>query len=352
MRTRRYLLASRGVRQDKGLTLIEIVGVLAVIAILACFVLTALTKQTDKAVADQESATLRAFGDALQRAILRRSYIPGSSDWATTIGAEVAMDATEVTNNVRHQQRHFIIDPSASISPPYTNTYAGSGSPAPPQNLRFIILSTLGPAFPNTLQDGNSISPGDFNTIWNWADGSPPPQTSLQGWPGTGDDLKVQRTDVSGLFVHLMLCWTASTTNAFYSINGVENANSLTNDTSTWVDSYFLQNSVLGLYTTNSNNLDSQQILVRDTSFVYFQDAWRATAAESTFAIKPFFIGYVDPSALAASFSASNPTAQTQLTNFINYMNAYMTWASANFKDSLYPSVTDAYSVMSSGLGP
>jgi type II secretory pathway pseudopilin PulG len=349
MRTRRSLLARRAVRKDEGLTLIEIVGVLAVIAILACFVLTALTKQTDKAVADQESATLRAFGDALQRAVLRRSYIPGSSDWATTIGAEVALDATEVVNNVRHQRRHFIIDPQASIAAPYRQD--NNGSTTPPQNLRFIILSSLGPAFPSTLQDGNSINPGDFNTIWNWTDGSPPPQTSLQGWQGTGDDLKVQRIDISGLLVHLVLAYTASTTRAFYSINAVD-TNSL--GSTTWVDSYFLQNSVLGLYSTNSNNLDSQQILVHDTSFVYYHDAWRATAADNTFAIKPFFIGPVDPSALAASFLASGSglTAQIQLANFTAYMNAYINWANSGFKDSLYSKVTSAYSTMVLSLGP
>lgn len=349
-------------RETAALTLIEVIGVLAVLAILAGMVLTALTKQTDKLVSDQESATLRAFGDGLQRAILRRSYIPGpaQSDWSSTIGNEVALDVTEVLNNARHQVRQFVIDPNFLIAgnpPPYQQTNTGCGTL--PQNARCMILSSLGAALPNDLEDAIKKNTGDFNNIWNTLDGQVPPlgTVSFQGWPGKGEDLKIQRIDISSLFVHLVLSYAASTTPAYYSINGGINTTSLQGQPP--FDSYFLKNSVLGLYSTNVNNLDSQQILVQDASFVYYRDGWRSTAAQNPPITPPFFIGAFDPGALAASFLATpGISAQTQLANFTNfmaftnYMAAYSTWAAnGSFTNSVaYDAALDALNILSIGL--
>lgn len=351
LKTTPSVAVRQGTWQAAAFTLIEVVGVLAVLAILAGVVLTSLTKQTDKLVSDQESATLRAFSDAVQRAILRRSYIPGPTDWATTIGNEVALDVSEVVTNSRHQMRQFVIDPNFLIAgnpPPYQQTNTGCGTL--PQSARFMILSSLGSALPNNLEDTIKKNPGDFLAIWNTDDGQIPLGTvSFQGWSGMGEDLKIQRIDISGLFVHLVLSYAASTTLSYYSINSAINNNA----PNAWLDSYFLQNSVLGLYSTNNNNLDSQQILVQNTSFVYFRDGWRSTAAQTPPITTPFFIGAFDPGALAASFLTLSPSTQTQLTNFTDYMNWYSQWAASGFNDdTLYNNASNAYSLMIGSMGP
>jgi prepilin-type N-terminal cleavage/methylation domain-containing protein len=349
MKTKPSASSRRGAAADQGLTLIEMIGVLAVIGILAGVVLTALTKQTDKVVADQESALLKAFGDGFQRAVLRRSLIPGPfpgpTNWASTIATEIAFDVSEVTTNSRHQQRHFIFANAGANNPPYRQDYTGLPANLP---LRFMILSSLGAGFPIALQDG-PINPTDFSNTWNTADGTVPSMLLSLGWPGTGDDLKVQRIDLSGVVVHLLLSYAASTSPAYYSINGVQTPNPLPNGTS---DLYFLQNSVLGLYASNSVNLDSQQILVRDTSFVYYEDAWRATAAETPIPIQPYFIGTLDPAAVAAAFLATNSLALPVFESFTNYMNAYNAWAAQNFStsDPTYSNVLGAYNMVSNSL--
>src|SRR5437763_773259 len=73
---------------DRAFSLIELVGVLAVIAILAAVMVPALIRQIDKIAGDQESASLKSFGDALQQSIMRKRYVPSTTDWATNIAPE------------------------------------------------------------------------------------------------------------------------------------------------------------------------------------------------------------------------------------------------------------------------
>src|SRR6266542_2765424 len=61
---------------ERAFSLIEMIGVLAVIAILAAVLVPALIRQMDKIAGDQESASLKSFGDALLQSILRNRVIP------------------------------------------------------------------------------------------------------------------------------------------------------------------------------------------------------------------------------------------------------------------------------------
>src|SRR5437867_7174060 len=133
-------------------SLIEMIGVLAVIAILAAALAPSFVRQMDKTAGDQESASLKAFGDALQKSIMRNRYIPSATDWASTVATELGVDIAAVTNSPRQQPRFFLIDPNLNINNtgvtpggsgepalPYTQANAGSANlPASP---RLLILS-------------------------------------------------------------------------------------------------------------------------------------------------------------------------------------------------------------------
>src|SRR5713226_9164638 len=72
----------------RAFTLIEMIGVLAVIAILMAALLPALLRQMDRIAGEQEKASLKSIGDALQQSILRNRYLPSGSDWATNTAIE------------------------------------------------------------------------------------------------------------------------------------------------------------------------------------------------------------------------------------------------------------------------
>src|SRR5205809_8130226 len=145
----------------RAFSLIELVGVLAVIAVLAAVLAPALIRQMDRIAGQQESASLKSFGDALQQSILRKRYIPSASDWATNIAAELGVDVANVnTNQARRQPRFFLIDPALrtgdnSSALPYNQTNASgsvvtnsAGVIVPPLSPRVMILSSIGRALP------------------------------------------------------------------------------------------------------------------------------------------------------------------------------------------------------------
>src|SRR5207248_4695107 len=96
---------------ERAFSLIELTGVLAVIAILAAATVPTLIRQMDRIAGEQENAALKSLSDALQQSILRKRYVPGASDWATNIAAELGVDVANVnTNQARRQPRFFLID--------------------------------------------------------------------------------------------------------------------------------------------------------------------------------------------------------------------------------------------------
>ena len=348
-------------RGQLAFSLIELIGVLAVIAILAAAAVPALIRQMDRIAGEQESAALKSVSDALQQSILRKRYIPGASDWATNIATELGVDVANVTTNARRQPRFFLIDPALRIGNngsglPYNQTNWVSGSIVTnssgfvdvPLSPRLLILSSIGRALPTNIVSGAST---DFNVIWDRNDtGNALPATSFAwtGWPD-GDDLKVQRVNLSLLFVHLVLTTNVSDS-AYYSID----SSSRKRVTNSITDGYLIKNSVLFLYQAQTN-IDSQQILSRDTSFVYDQNVWRSSLSGGSFLAGSLDLGSIVDKYLEApeNTNALNTTVTNSshwtgvsqqavvVSNMVAYMNAYNAWAAQYAGQGSWPH--DAY---------
>jgi prepilin-type N-terminal cleavage/methylation domain-containing protein len=337
-----------------GMTLIELIGVLAIIAIVAAALVPVLIRQLDKAAADQESAALKSFSTALQRSAQRNRYIPGATDWASVVAAELGANPSDVSTNARSQPRFFLVDPGLRIGPgagsglPYRQGTRGSTNPASP---RLMILSSLGQPLTNLVSGAPNST--NFNAIWDWTDNSSTPPAPLS-YLKRADDLKIQRLNLSPLFVHLVLTTNASDV-ANYSIS-TNAVNSQTDfvPVSPWLDQYFIMSSVLGLYTNNGSGLDSQQILTRDSSFIYEGGAWRNTLLgpasgggggtgifPSAYSIVTNFLA--SPRNTAAGASSQADVVQV----LIDYMKAYDAWAGSNFTNANFrSSVGDTQALM------
>ncbi len=320
-------------RGAAGFTLIEIIGVLAVVTILATVVFATTIKQMSLAADQQESTNLVRFATALQNSITRNRYIPGATDWASAIATELGADAGTVLTNYCGSVRVLLMDPNLNLNGssalPYTQTANGSTNPPA---ARLMILSSLGPPLPAALTNGTPAAT-DFNALWNTADGTVPAVPMWAGWKGSGDDLRVQRVNLTPLFVHLLLANYASTNQGQFTID----ASASNAVGSAGVNAYFLQNTTLTLLTGTSVPV-STQVLTRDTSYVYVQGIWRGSIFQGPAVTGPV-LGLT-----AAQFAASlgNPLAggsplatPTSVVNaFSSYMNSYLAWANAGFPSS------------------
>ena len=332
---------------QRAFTLIELIGVLVLLAILAAATVPVLIRQMDRIAGDQESDALKSFTDALQQGILRKRYIPATTDWATNIATELGLDVANVrTNQARRQPRFFLIDPAWQMGTntagqAYTQSNVGATNVA---NARVMLVSSIRRVLPAGIVSGVPSST-DFNAIWNWNDAGALPATSFTwpGWPNS-DDLKVQRVNLSPLFVRLLLSTYNSTDSPRYSIDSTNwaTAKVITNGV-TVIDSYFLQNSVLVLHKPQSNSLDSQQILLRDTAFVFDKNRWRGSIGSASFVtgldlgsvVDQFLKAPENPNALYTLAKGSNTTHQAVVVQKMkDYFDRYAAWAAANFPNS------------------
>jgi len=326
-----------------GFSLIEMIGVLAVLAILAAVLAPVLIRRMDRIAGEQERASLESFDTALKQSIRRTRYIPSNADWVATIAKQLDVNPSNVATNGRRQPRFLFIDPDFQIGTngsglPYNQSnwistagaFSGSrvvvnGLLRPPLNPRLLILSSIGDRISNAVITTST----DFNAVWNWNDASETPPAPY-AYLNKGTDLKVQRVNLSSLFVRLLLTTYDSAGPGGTSIDWAG-----TNDVlaATGVDGYFIQNSILGLF-KHSGELDSQQILTRDSSFVYNQNVWRGSIAGG------FFLGGLDIGSVVEKFLAAPYNSRAEYTNrqqgiivsnMMLYMDAYRAWASAGF---------------------
>jgi len=330
----------KAVGSETAFTLIEMIGILAVIAILALVLVPVLVRQMDRIAGENESASLRGITDAFQKSVMRNRYIPGSSDWATNIAKELGVNISDVTINGRKQPRFFLIDHDLKIG----GTVAGQsyqqatlGVQTRPVNVRFMVVSSIGMPLPNNMP---SVPSGpDFNAIWDWNDASPiAPAASNLGSFTRGEDLKVQRVNLSPLFVGLWLTTYSSSDAALYSIDSSGLAGVVP---ALGTNGYLIQSSVLSLGFVNSGltSLDSQQVLIRDNSFVFNENVWRGSITAGSFPGGLDIAGVVDrylkaPANPRAQYGANQQSIV--VSNMQAYMDAYVQWAGSYFQSPQY----------------
>jgi prepilin-type N-terminal cleavage/methylation domain-containing protein len=333
----------------QGFTLIEIIAVMTVVAILATAILTATLRQLDRIAGERERDQLKAFAEAYENHSLRWRRIPGATgatNWAEAIALELGADTNSVLTNPRRWPRVFVVDNLLQVGTnsgklPYSQTLTGSvvtvgGAVVRPPNARAMILSALG------TTNLPSIKPADFKAIWDTADGTVPTTgTSFIGWRGTGDDLKIQRINLSPLFVHLVLANypLATSTNiqpGRYTLDsqGPQAPSDVSRD-GRGLDTYVLRHSVLGLY-DNTGRLQTREILDTDVSYVCANGVWRGGAFAVLTNTAAGMTGLAFE-VLARQFEVSPGNLnyagypRDVLAAMQNFMSAYLDWSGHGF---------------------
>jgi hypothetical protein len=192
-----------------------------------------------------------------------------------------------------------------------------------------MILSSLSQALP--VSSGVATSTTAFDSIWEAAEGTIPTNWT---WSAKGDDLKIQRINLSDLFVQLILNKDDATTGnpGNYAIEGV-------GPTTVPLDSYaayYIDGTLLELYDRNSPAVFQYgEILHRSKSFVFVLGSWQGEKflGKGMSRLTP-----VDLQRAADAFTDSKTnncaansgvTTWTVYYSMIGFMSNYVNWCEA-----------------------
>lgn len=256
-----------------GFTLLEMIGVLAVMAIISALMAPVVVQSLDLAVRNREVSELGAMAAALQSGIPRQGRIPDPNpantppDLQNFVATEMGVSLNQVTNNSRNIGRVFVDDPNASLFG-FRQLNAPNVRPnwltSPPGSLRLLIISSLSERLP----DYSSIKAA-FDLTWTTPDKTKPSGGVWTSWAGAGEDLIIQRVDLTPLFHRAILNNPSLTSSPRpkFSIESGGMASSRTSVTNI-SDLWFLDNTVLCLY-DKTNNLQVKAVVRQDASYFF-----------------------------------------------------------------------------------
>jgi prepilin-type N-terminal cleavage/methylation domain-containing protein len=342
---------------SSGFTLVEVIGVLAVIAIVACMAIPVVVKQVDQAAWTKEYNDLSAISNALVLQSIRGHTIPdssaGATGWGQAAGTWLDRPVSQITNNLRHFQRSFRVDPNSGLTLPYNQNNNGNlGQLNAPTNSRVIIVSTLAgtdPPYPS----GSTLSGTDFQAIWDTPERAPP-QTSLK-WTMSGEDICIQRINLEPTFHRLILVNRDTNGAATFSINSAT-PTAVPNNGTNW-SAYYFDGSIVSLCDAQGINIMTRYVLTRDISFVFESGSWLGQVT-----------GEPPSNAQAMGFSLSaNVLLQTvpidsqwlavaALQNLTSILNEYAAWANEcpmhfSWHGNASPTLTIEYQWLTNNIG-
>jgi hypothetical protein len=328
MKTRKHNFPSRGAgrRSTGGVSLIAMIGIVAIVGIFAVVLLRELLREIDHAVSRQESAALEAQQGAIEQSIMRTGAIPGPTNWANAVAAELGAQVATVATNPRRHTRNLLVDTNGWLQSgvlPYTQTVAGVTNPPQPLNARMMIVSSLGTSPPAL---GNYPAATEFAALWNCRDGQVPTAGAWAGWNGRPADIKVKRILLDPLFVELRLVTGKSEPQyGQYSIGAAAPLLFAPRQQLSNNPRYLLRGTMVWLYTdvNRFSRLDARMILTKNAFYRYEDGVWKAGAVGADLP------GGLDLAAVVKGFLDAIPNTNAfngalQQTMVVDSMMAYM----------------------------
>lgn len=258
-------------RNQRAFTIIEFVGVLSIVVILAAVVAPSLLQSVVRKQRISEATHLANIKDAFIAASVRSHAIPDDVEWSSFVADEMSVSPGQVLQNVVGNTRVFIADPTLVIDPiaddsglPFSQSPPGATEP---QNLRFIILSSVGKALP-------SLSGVSFDQLWEKPESGLPAQWPAD-WGGNPLDIKMVRIELGSLFHRIILNNLSLSSSAEWNLGGAAQTQSL--PASTQVEFWIMDQSELSFYELDGINseLSFIELISEDASFVFDDGEWK-----------------------------------------------------------------------------
>jgi hypothetical protein len=228
-------------------------------------------RRIDLARTAKETIDTASISNAVALQILTNQRIPAEATWVSEVATWNNVPQAKVAVNPRGQNRVLLIDTNGWLA---TLPTAGYNMPAtgvpnlPPSNLRMMLVSCSSgplPAGVTTGRPGNAV----FNAIWDTRDMAKPNLTNWTTWTGNGEDLVIQRINLTPMWHRLTLV-NRDKTSANYAIG----TTGLTLNPNASVNAYYLNGTDLGL--CDGGGLPVNRCMItKDESFVFEGGIWK-----------------------------------------------------------------------------
>ncbi|MEZ5325095.1 MAG: type II secretion system protein [Verrucomicrobiales bacterium] len=313
--------------KSAGFTLLEMLGVMAIVSILASIAIPSIVTRINRANSSKESLNLSAIGEALRERIRLDRVIPDESTWAQVAAEQLLVPLAWVTTSVGQQPRVYMWDPSLSIGGqagvlPYAQSSQGSADK--PGNLRIIVVSSQFLPLPPEIASGVASSQEEFDALWELPRNALPDAWPA-AWDGRGDELHVQRLDLTSLFHRVVINNAADGVGAEVSVDG----SAAQNVPPTGLSGYYFEGSEIALL--KSGEVDSRHRVDRDLSYVYERGIWRGRLWEGRQMDATPFAAALDRFRLSRKLVQANADQQLVVDAYYNYSLVYSAWARAGF---------------------
>lgn len=255
----------------RGISIIEVVGVMAVLAVLGAVVTENILEKMRLAAREAERTSLATLAGAVEKNIIRTKSIPAVANLPAVVAADLAVPVLRVQQSAQGNARWFWVDPGHGVGAsttnklPYAQTAAGSVAP---QRLRLLVMSSVGAPLPSPAITAPTQQ--QFDGAWNTVSGGVPPVLQST-WSGSPDDLIVQRLEIGALFKRLILENLESVRTAPYSI---ETTNTLTQiPAGQRREMWFMSGTVINFHYSD-NTLQAREYLLEDASYTFENGRW------------------------------------------------------------------------------
>lgn len=345
-----------------GFSLIELLAVLAVMVVLALAIAPAFINRFNLESRQEESRKLGGIALGAQKLIRRDGHVPEATNFNAKVSFHAGLTATEIAQNARKISRVVVSDAGALVGPfpgtglPYQQGIYGS---IRPQNLRSMVISSVGEPLPATLVSG-PLASATFNAIWETEPNTVPAGWS---WSGQGEDLRIQRINWETEFVELSLNNVGAEVGR-YMFDSATNSNpALTNVALPVIPfvTYVIKGTKVGLYSP-AGTAQAFEVINEPMSFVCDNGIWRSAglpawsggASGHPFADRR--INGSDVQAAANLFLAVTPKKpgenhQYVVNEAIDYFEAYLAYANSGFSNSKKNAYLNAKSSLHNALG-